>query len=365
MVPENPVVGGTVLRRAAIQSPNFVTGVSGWIVGQDGSAEFDNVIIRNGQVISGTALFYSGPPAAGNLIASIAAAAGTDSHGNSYPVGLANFSGPFVSELSAGSIQFGLTTDPSLGSLATNAGILNLISSTTGAADSVGEITIYSKNASPSGAPLLRAGHFEALLSSVFDAGLSVAGGLTADTELVTSAQATQTLLQVTNTTPTTNSAAHVRVLVAAGFTSQQVFYGGQVSGDSSLRIAIDVDPSGNPRIRFGPGNTVPDTILSRSAANLLTLLSADLSIATVGRGLRIKEGANAKQGTAVLVAGVVTVANTSVTANSRIFLGGAVPGGTPGGLFVSAVTAGTGFTIKSTSGGDTSTVAYLIVEPG
>jgi hypothetical protein len=42
----DPLVGGTRLIRTAIQSPNFVTGVSGWIVRRDGSAEFLDVIIR-------------------------------------------------------------------------------------------------------------------------------------------------------------------------------------------------------------------------------------------------------------------------------------------------------------------------------
>jgi hypothetical protein len=51
--PENPVVGGTVLRRAAIQSPNYVPGTSGWAVFQDGSAEFNNVTLR-GELIVGT-----------------------------------------------------------------------------------------------------------------------------------------------------------------------------------------------------------------------------------------------------------------------------------------------------------------------
>lgn len=80
--------------------------------------------------------------------------------------------------------------------------------------------------------------------------------------------------------------------------------------------------------------------------------------------GLRVAEGANAKQGTAVLVAGSVVVANTSVTANSRIFLTSNVPGGTPGFVRVSARTAGTSFTITSSSGTDTSTIAYQIFEP-
>lgn len=44
----NPVVGGQngELIRAAIRSPNYVPGVSGWTINRDGSAEFNNVTIR-------------------------------------------------------------------------------------------------------------------------------------------------------------------------------------------------------------------------------------------------------------------------------------------------------------------------------
>jgi len=86
--------------------------------------------------------------------------------------------------------------------------------------------------------------------------------------------------------------------------------------------------------------------------------------IQQAGKGLRVKEGSNAKQGTATLVAGAATVSNTSVTANSRIFLTSQADGGTPGWLRVSARTASTSFTITSSSGTDTSTVAYQIFEP-
>jgi hypothetical protein len=68
--------------------------------------------------------------------------------------------------------------------------------------------------------------------------------------------------------------------------------------------------------------------------------------------------------GTATLAAGTVTVSTTAVTANSRIFLTAQTTGGTPGALRVSARTAGTSFTITSTSGTDTSQVAWMIVEP-
>lgn len=81
------------------------------------------------------------------------------------------------------------------------------------------------------------------------------------------------------------------------------------------------------------------------------------------GGGLSIAEGANARMGEAVLVGGTVTVANTSVTANTKIFLQRRVSGGTAGHLAYSR-TAATSFTITSSSGADTSTVTWMLVEP-
>lgn len=84
----NSILGGINLIRAAIRSPNYVSGSTGWTVNQDGSAEFNNVTIRGGTVVGGTALYYNGTPALGNLIMSIAATAGTDPYGNAYVAGV-------------------------------------------------------------------------------------------------------------------------------------------------------------------------------------------------------------------------------------------------------------------------------------
>jgi hypothetical protein len=88
---QDPLVGGISLRKAAIRSPNYVAGSSGWTINIDGSAEFNNVTIRGGQVVGGTALYYNGTPALGTLIASISATAGTDSFGNHYGVGIISY----------------------------------------------------------------------------------------------------------------------------------------------------------------------------------------------------------------------------------------------------------------------------------
>ena len=89
-----------------------------------------------------------------------------------------------------------------------------------------------------------------------------------------------------------------------------------------------------------------------------------NISITTAGKGLKIKEGSNAKMGQSTLVAGTVTVLTTAVTANSRIYLTVAIPGGTQGFLSIGTITAATSFVINSTDVLETSTVNWMIVEP-
>lgn len=96
---------------------------------------------------------------------------------------------------------------------------------------------------------------------------------------------------------------------------------------------------------------------------------TSGVAISNVGSGLLIKEGANARMGRATLVAvllspSVVTVANNTVTASTEIFLCSNVPSGGPGILSVTARTAGVSFTISSSAIGDTSIVAWLLIEP-
>jgi hypothetical protein len=93
----NSIIGGaTKLIRAAIQSPNYLMGSLGWSINKDGSAEFNNVTVRgtitsgvfagNDFLINSSGFFvYSGTPAHGNLIFSIAQTAGTDGFSNAYP----------------------------------------------------------------------------------------------------------------------------------------------------------------------------------------------------------------------------------------------------------------------------------------
>lgn len=99
--------------------------------------------------------------------------------------------------------------------------------------------------------------------------------------------------------------------------------------------------------------------------AGAVNVVGGSVDIQTAGQGLKVAEGANAKQGVASLTAGTATVATTAVTANSRILLTVQSVAGTQGTVTVTARTAGTSFTITSTNVADTSTVAWEIIEPG
>lgn len=66
MEPGNPIVAQTVLRTPAIQSPNYVHGVSGWAIFQDGTAEFHDIELPAG-VAGATVYFSSTPPGGANV----------------------------------------------------------------------------------------------------------------------------------------------------------------------------------------------------------------------------------------------------------------------------------------------------------
>lgn len=82
------------------------------------------------------------------------------------------------------------------------------------------------------------------------------------------------------------------------------------------------------------------------------------------GGTVRLTEGTNGRAGVATLINGVVTIANNKITATSRITLDRQTASGTLGHLSTEARTAGTGFTIRSSSATENSTVYFTINEP-
>jgi hypothetical protein len=107
--------------------------------------------------------------------------------------------------------------------------------------------------------------------------------------------------------------------------------------------------------------NTIADTIDNQSVT-ISGILKKMVQLAYPSfQGFNLRSGTNSRVGSAVLVAGTVTIANTSVTTATLAFLSRSVAGGALGHLSYTVV-AGTSITINSSSVTDTSTINYLLV---
>lgn len=116
---------------------------------------------------------------------------------------------------------------------------------------------------------------------------------------------------------------------------------------------------------------TISPSPNSGTYPNAKVLVPGNLAITTAGKGFQVKEGSNAKAGTATLIAGTKTITTTSVTANSRILLQRtSLNGSTAIGELVPTITPGSSFIVNSYSPSvavvtdDNSTFYYNIFEP-
>lgn len=154
------------------------------------------------------------------------------------------------------------------------------------------------------------------------------------------------------------NIASTLTLASSGGHTFSRTF--NTITSSQSIGLSIFSDRI----VSNGNDLDIPIILQPKGDANVQLSLGS-LQINQAGEGVNIAEApGGGRQGTAVLIAGTVTVATTAVTATSRIFLTSQVDGGTPGFLRVTATTVGTDFTITSSNGADTSTVAWLINEP-
>jgi hypothetical protein len=133
---------------------------------------------------------------------------------------------------------------------------------------------------------------------------------------------------------------------------------------------SIGTGGTGAVHIGNATGNTAVTGSLTASTtltatAGAITATNGNLVLGTAGNKLSIATGSNASIGTSgAMTSGAVTVSNTSVTANSIIFVQPAVLGTvtSPQAGYVSSKSAGTSFTITSAGATDTSTWNYLII---
>lgn len=125
--------------------------------------------------------------------------------------------------------------------------------------------------------------------------------------------------------------------------------------------VVLTANGTGRVNITGGSGRLGVNTI-EASTGSAITLDGGVTLPIAAGRFIRFVAGANQRAGDAVLVAGTVTVACTTVSANTRVYLSRKTIGGTPGNMSYT-LNAGVGFTINSDNAADTSTISFMLIE--
>lgn len=176
-------------------------------------------------------------------------------------------------------------------------------------------------------------------------------------------------LVEITNTLDFATLATFTAGSVSKATISGQPSSSGNTVLSSNTNGSASFDSfrlTGDGTMNAGTGTAARDTTWGRLGVALFGSSDSDIVANLAGKGLKVKEGTNAKMGTATLNGTTaVVVSTTAVTANSRIFLTIQTPNaGTAASPYVSTRTAGTSFSVKSTAAGDVSTVAWMIVEP-
>ena len=150
----------------------------------------------------------------------------------------------------------------------------------------------------------------------------------------------------------------------AVGFTFTPKGAGGLTLTTGTLTIT-----SGNLVLTSGNATLTSGNLTLTSGNAVIT--NGGLSLGTAGNGITIKSGANARIGQTTLVLGTKTLANTSVTANTRLFVSRSnINASTKLGCLEAIPSAGVGFTINSydpataaVETNDTSIIDYVLVE--
>jgi hypothetical protein len=158
--------------------------------------------------------------------------------------------------------------------------------------------------------------------------------------------------------------------MTIAGGSGAQTINIANSTGGKTVAIATG---AGANAVTIGSTNSTSATTINSGSGNI-NATGGHLKIATTGKGLQVKGGAATDMvGTAVLVLGTVTVANTNIATGDLIFISRvAANGSVTMGEMSYTISNGASFTITSLVLGtpasvqtaDVSTVAYFIVRP-
>lgn len=150
-------------------------------------------------------------------------------------------------------------------------------------------------------------------------------------------------------------------VQASTGFLSNGVCQLAQINGYTNFVAIYGKLSNGGVILGYNAGSNITATFNSSG----VDVSTGNITVSSAGKGLVIKGGANSRIGTATLSGGTVTVSNTTITANTRIFVTvqslGTVT--TMKAVGVTARVNGTSFTITSADNTDTSVVAWQLIE--
>lgn len=240
------------------------------------------------------------------------------------------------------------------------------------AADNAGDTTTSIVNASQAGARTYTIPDAGTDASFILTAGNQTIAGnktLTGTTEADVLKVGSSGTVGAFNVFPTTASKGSIRILAAdsAGDTVTTITNASQAAARAYTIPDAGADAS------FVMTAGTQSVGGAKTFTSDLTTTTSNVIIGTAGKGVQIKEGSNARMGTSTLTSGTVTVSNTSVTANTRIFLSRYSPGASTalGTLSVGTVVASTSFVIDSRNPtdatvqtNDVSVVHWILVEP-
>lgn len=156
-----------------------------------------------------------------------------------------------------------------------------------------------------------------------------------------------------------TNSPQYGMILESNTGTATSVLVGSAYIQGATTAISDD----GTSNVLYGNAVITATGATSAPSVTFTPQIASVYAGTVTAAALRVYEGTDGYQGVGTLTAGSVTVANTSVTGTSRIFLTAQSVSGSAGALYVADRTAGTSFTVASTSATDTSSFAYEIFE--
>lgn len=194
-----------------------------------------------------------------------------------------------------------------------------------------------------------------------------------------TAAVSTQSILintgNITNASASGNTGSILfNVGTNAGSGARGNYYWGTLTTQSNLGRGnffwgdTTLAPTGNPSA--GMYGWVASAGLNlRNINGIINTIGIDITAGgnfiagTLSKGFQIKEGSNARMGTATLVSGTVTIANTTITNNTRIFLTASEVGVITNPIRVTGRSVGTNFTVGTGNPTDTVTFVWELKE--